>query len=364
MLRLALLALGAIGAACVIAVNVRYAMATSATEIDATLAAIYMATITLVGLTFHAVALRTWRYSRLWSILIGVVAVGAMLASLSNSLGFMAVRGSKTTAEIEKTTTAVADARTELAALRARREALPAFTPTTVAQVEAAREFVETAVQQRDAECQQRGPLCRDREADERTAREKLLAVQAQRSTTITTEEIDARIEVAMLALGKQGPVRSVDAQGAALATLLGVPSSWAATISIWQQALLVILMELAVIASLIAAEVMKHSPSSIAPSKAPKVSLDPPEGEVGTAKDFAVANLWPQDNGSVTLTEAYRGYCQWCESEGMCSMPALRFAQDFTDIVRGLGLTIQDKGDMIEITGARFAATRLIAAE
>jgi hypothetical protein len=364
MLRLALLSLGAIGAASVIAVNVRYAMATSDTEIDATIAAIYMATITLVGLTFHAVALRTWRYSRLWSILIGVVAVGAMLASLSNSLGFMAVRGSKTTAEIEKTTSAVADARTELAALRARREALPAFSPTTVAQVEAAQAVVETAAQQRGAECQQRGPLCRDREADERMTRERLLTVQAQRSTTVTAEEIDARIGEAMLALGKQGPVRSIDAQGVALATLLGVPPSWAATISIWQQALLVILMELAVIASLVAAEVMKRSHPPIAQVEALKEYLEPTEADVGTAKDFAVANLWPQAHGSVTLAEAYRGYCQWCESEGVRSMPALRFAEDFAEIVRGLGLTIREKGDMIEIVGARFAETRLIAAE
>jgi hypothetical protein len=233
-----------------------------------------------------------------------------------------------------------------------------------VAQVEAAREVVETAAQQRGAECQQRGPLCRDREADERMAREKLLAIQAQRTATITAEEIDARMGEAMLAIGKQGPVRSVDAQGAALATLLGGPPSWAATISIWQQALLVILMELAVIVSLIAAEVMKRSHSPIAQSEALKVNSEPPEGEVGTAKDFAVANLWPQDHGSVTLTEAYRSYCQWCEAEGVHSMPALRFAQDFTDIVRGLGLTIREKGDMIEIVGARFAETRLIAAE
>lgn len=364
MLRLALLGLGSIGAACVIAVNVRYAMATSDTQIDATIAAIYMATITLVGLTFHAVALRIWRYSRLWSVLIGVVAVGAMLASLSNSLGFMAVRGSKTTAAIEKTTTAIADARTELAALRTRRDALPAFTPTTAAQVEVARETVEAAAQQRGAECQQRGPRCRDREADERMTRDRLLTVQAQRAATVTAEVIDARIGAIMLALGKQGPLPSINVQGAALAALLGVPSSWAATLSIWQQALLVILMELAVIASLIAAEIMRRSGTPIKQSEALKVSLQPAAGEVGTAKDFAVASLWPQDNGSVTLAEAYRAYCQWCMSERMGSMPALRFAQDFSEIVKGLGLTLREKGDMIEIVGARFAEPRLIAAE
>jgi hypothetical protein len=31
---------------------------------------------------------------------------------------------------------------------------------------------------------------------------------------------------------------------------------------------------------------------------------------------------------------------------------------------VRGLGLTIQEKGETIEIVGARFAETRLLAAE
>lgn len=364
MLRPALLGLGAVGAACVVVVNVRYAMATSDTQIDATIAAIYMATITLVGLTFHAVALCTWRHSRLWSTLIGLVAVGAMLASLSNSLGFMAVRGSKTIAEIEKTTTAVADARAELAALRARRQGLSAFTPTTAAQVEAAREVVEAAAQQRGAECQRRGPLCREREADERKAREVLLTVQAQRSATITAEEIDARIGETMLALGKQGPLPAINAQGAALATLLGVPLSWATTISTWQQALLVILMELAVIASLIAAEIMGRSRSPIAQSEALNVNLEPPAGEVGTANAFAVATLWPQDNGTVTLAQAYRAYCQWCKGEGMCSMPALRFAQEFSEFVRDLGLTLRDDGDTIEIVGARFAETKLIAAE
>lgn len=43
MLRPALLGLGSIGAACVMAVNVRYAIATSDTQIDATIASIYMA---------------------------------------------------------------------------------------------------------------------------------------------------------------------------------------------------------------------------------------------------------------------------------------------------------------------------------
>jgi hypothetical protein len=366
MLRLALLALGAIGAACMIAVNVRYAMATSDTEIDATIAAIYMATITLVGLTFHAVALRTWRYSRLWSILIGLVAVAAMLASLSNSLGFMAVRGSKTTAEIEKTTTAIADARAELAALRARREGLPAMPPATEASVDAAREAVAAAVVQRGAECQRRGPLCRDREADERRAREALSTAETARAATVERETIDTHIAALTATIGKAGPVPTINAQGAALATLFGLPATWADTISTWQQALLVVLMELAVIVSLIAAELMGRISPQNAQSEALTVDLKSEQGEVevGTAKDFAVANLWPQDNGSVTLTEAYRGYCQWCQSEGLHSMPALRFAQDFTAIVRGLGLTIQEKGETIEIVGARFAETRLLAAE
>ena len=67
--------------------------------------------IATAGLFGHAVSVRIWSISRVWSMLIGLACVGALLLNLSNSLGALANRSSKAVAEVTNKTAALKDDR-------------------------------------------------------------------------------------------------------------------------------------------------------------------------------------------------------------------------------------------------------------
>ena len=128
----------------------------------------------------------------------GVIAVVALLANLSNSLGAIAGRADKTIAERANAKDASKDARAELARLTREREALPAFTPASADDVVAARSAVTAAEKVTTAECgdgtnpKQRGPRCRDKEAEEKAKRDILATALTNKGLTEKAAKIDA----------------------------------------------------------------------------------------------------------------------------------------------------------------------------
>ena len=70
------------------------------------------------GLFGHAVALRIWRLSKFWSLAIYLVCGGALIINLSNSLGALAGRNSRSEAETSSKVSAIRDDRAELARLQ------------------------------------------------------------------------------------------------------------------------------------------------------------------------------------------------------------------------------------------------------
>ena len=98
--------------------------------------------------------------------------------------------------------TAQSSRETTLERLRKQRDALT-FTETSAEAVKTAQDAVSTATEQAAAERSRGGcrDLCRQREAEERTAPEALLKAQENRAATIMAAELDSRIAAAEDAL-------------------------------------------------------------------------------------------------------------------------------------------------------------------
>jgi hypothetical protein len=69
------------------------------------------------GLFGHAVSVRLWPISRFWSVIVGVACAGALIINLSNSLGALAGKDSRSAAEAASKSTQIRDDRAELARL-------------------------------------------------------------------------------------------------------------------------------------------------------------------------------------------------------------------------------------------------------
>ena len=258
-MRALLLIFGLIGCALVVGATARYGMLTSDSQADGYISAGLFSFVAVAGLSGHAVAVRIWQRSRPWSIVIGVVSFGAMVVSLSNSLGFVALRGSQGQEQAAKANTAIARAQAELDGLLRQRDAVPAFAPATAEQVKAAKEAATTATGVREVECVKRGPFCRQREADEQAAIERHVVAEANLAATLVVADLDNQIKAARNKLTASGTERVENPHGKALASLAALfklPAD-AMTASTAQQALLAIMLELVIVACFVAHEVL-----------------------------------------------------------------------------------------------------------
>lgn len=112
-----------------------------------------------------------------------------------------------------------------LVRLQADRTKLPDFVPTTQDVVDAAKSSVDGAIAQTAAECDKRGPNCRNREADERTARAALGVAQANKAATDVAVALDIKIaaaEAALATVDNAAIAKDADPQIASIAKLTG----------------------------------------------------------------------------------------------------------------------------------------------
>jgi hypothetical protein len=70
------------------------------------------------GLFGHAVSVRLWPINRLWSVLVGLACGAALIINLSNSLGALAGRNSRSAAESASKASVINEDRSELARLQ------------------------------------------------------------------------------------------------------------------------------------------------------------------------------------------------------------------------------------------------------
>ena len=96
-----------------------------------------------------------------------------------------------------------------------------------------------------------------EREADERTALAALSTATANKAITDRAKALDADITRMRTQLNQTGPVLEANAQGSALARLFDLPDSKASFLSTWQNFGMAAIVELSIVLSLVAFEVL-----------------------------------------------------------------------------------------------------------
>lgn len=266
---------GGLAGVIVVALVARYGFVTSDTAIDGAIVAFFFGVIAIGGIAGPAVALHLFRISngwaKTWGIVAGLIAVVALLANISNSLGAIAIRADKTEAQRVNASNAIRDHRTELTRIRRDLAALPEFTPTTQEAVDAARAAVQSAERSREAECKLRGPRCRQREADDRSQRTELAEAIANKSLTDRAATLEAAALSVRARLASTPPVKSANPLADTLARIFRMPAELAAT---GQQIAIVVVVEILIAFSLVAFELLTALP----PKSVPRTAASTPE--------------------------------------------------------------------------------------
>jgi hypothetical protein len=382
----------------VIAVAARYGFKTSDNEFDGYIWGFIYASITFGGLGGHMVGVRLWRYGKhVFALVIFATSLLALLISLSNSLGAMAGRMNTTQATRIQTADTVRDARRDLKRAEDEREGLK-FKPTDPAAVDAAKIKAEAATKARATECQgYQDNACRKKQDAEAKALSELAEISQAKTATDHARELDAEIKALKAKIEAAGPVLEANSQGNALARLFALPEGDAARLSTYQNLAMAIGIEILIVLSLIAFEVMseherermpKPAPASAPeahqpiaaeavaikePAKAlektveaasmmealsieeePKVFPAPPKPRLITSRPDPVgsvveimAEIMEPGRGKVELADMFSAYAEACEAHGKRPIPANEFPAALADLCKRLGIKteITDKG-------------------
>ncbi|MGA7325296.1 MAG: hypothetical protein WBX25_12605 [Rhodomicrobium sp.] len=242
------------GGIVVVIVAGQYAYMSSDSPVSGAIWAFIYGFIAIGGLFGPALATRVWRHNKAAAGFIWAVALLSLAIAISNEIGAMAGRGSEQTAQRTQIADAVSDARKSLKLAQAEREGLR-FTPADAAAVEAAKIKANAAAKAKEAECTQRGPKCREKETAESQALADLSAVTSNKALTDRAAELDAQIAAFREKIEAAGPVRETNSQGKALARLFGLDETQAAKLLTWQNTAMMIVVELLIVALILAAE-------------------------------------------------------------------------------------------------------------
>lgn len=360
-MRSALGIFGLAAGAIVIALVGRYGYVTSDTMLDGAITAFFFGVIAVGGIGGPAAAVHLCRtaagWAKLWGLLAGLIAIVALGANLSNSLGAIAGRADKTIAERANVKETAKDTRDEIKRLVALRTELPTFTPASADDVEAARHAVKAAEKATGAECgdgsnsKQRGPKCREKEAEETTKRDGLAAALTNKGLTDTATKLDADAAALRQKLGGLPAVSAVNPIAETLARVFHLETDEAAT---WQQLATVVVVELLIAFSLIAWELLaKGAPPAVVPASE-GANSQLPETEPASTTDrhantksvdsvgrFMLACLSRAAGEQTNLSAIYTRYMRWCseQSPAIDGRSAGEFANEFAARCDRLGI-------------------------
>lgn len=312
--------------------------------------------------------MRLWRRSVVGSLIVFLIASLALLANLSNSLGFLAGRNDVKEAASAKARDQLRTDRAEFDRLTGERQRLPAFIPASASGVDAAREAVKSAETARAAECAKRGENCRQREADERTTRAKLIEIESNFAASEKASELDGKVEDLRKRLNAAKPVERDNAQASALGLIFKMP---AATVVSYQQLSMAIIVELLIVGALVAFELMSRevperteiitprttlesTPTSettaiTAPRRRPEAIAAPKSvakrENTEDVATFVMRHISPADGQSVTLGVAYDCYIEWCTETEATAIDREAFENWFRTVGKSVGLEVKRSG-------------------
>lgn len=280
------------------------------------------------------------------AVVIGVLAFFAMLANWTNTLASLTHRSAGTVAESAKVKGNVADARETLDRLAKARDALGTFAAADADAVEAARDAVASAERTRKAECDKRGNNCRARELDEQKAREALTAIAAAKVTTDQAAALDTEAARLRKLIETSPATPTGNAIGVALAAILPVTAASAATV---QQALVALILELAIAVILAAPELLR-------PRHTARVPIAPPcvPNVVKVLADI----VKPADRRQrVEIEDVLRTYADACKQRGADAASLEAFGAQAKAFADAAGIRVLTSGDKVFWCGVRLSA-------
>jgi hypothetical protein len=354
------------------AVAARYGFKSSDNDTDGYVWAFFYRAISFGGLFGHAVAVRLWRESKLAGFLAGVAAAAALTVSLSNSLGAMAGRGNEAQAQRIKIADEARGLNRSLKRKENEREAIK-FTSIDEDAFNAAKRASDAATNAREAECKKRGQNCRIREDDERAANAAFSKASAEKAATKQAKDLDIEIAGLKARLEKAGPVLEANPQGSAFARLFSLPDSKAAFLSAWQNFAMGVIVEILIVFSMIAFEVLGRAEKSIAPlalSGRPDKAVDleslPGSGEpfraipAASKPRLVASSLEPIGNVAtiistimepgtgrqkIEIAEIFKAYAQACRQQGKRPVSPEEFSGALQRLCESLAIKVSHKG-------------------
>jgi hypothetical protein len=359
--------------------------------------AFLFAVIAAGGLFGHAVSVRLWPINWPCSVLVGLACAAALVINLSNSLGALAGRNSRSTAETVSKANAIRDDRTELARLQKALERLGPYVATDKAAVDAAQRATDAATTAKERECgngdpKQRGRFCRDKEDAERLAADALAKATAAKALTDRALRLEADMRPIRERLRSAGPIVEANVQGNAIAKLFRLPDAEAEFAATVQQFALAGVVEALIVLSMVSFELLGrnqprpapasemrrpvrarllqrwHSRSAKActPAVVPEKQNAPQalklvavrsERPVGSIPKILTSALEPALGQRVEMADVYRRYSLDCAAEGNSAVSPEQFADPLKRFCKGAGIRTKVDGDHVYLLNVRLGA-------
>jgi hypothetical protein len=339
--------------------------------------------IATAGLFGHAVSVRIWSISRVWSLLIGLACVGALLLNLSNSLGALANRSSKAVAEVTSKTTALKDDRAELKRLQDRLDALGKFEPTDAAAVAAAERAAKAATTAKERECgngdpKQRGKFCRDREDAERSANEAVSKATTAKAMTDRANKLETEMQPIRDRVHAAGPIAETNVQGNALAKLFRLPDSEAGFAAVLQNFLLAAIVEVIIVLCMVTFELLspyrharsatsrplESAPKQPLPGRTIKPRLVSSQPAALSVVDFGTASLEPAPGERLDAEAFFLAYERAAGSRRLRALPPEEFVEPFKRLCDEAGIRTSKRNRKLYLMDVKLAQPLMAAAD
>ncbi len=371
------------------------------------------------GLVGPAFAVYLWQRSRAWSILVGFLALAALGATLSITLGAIQDRADEPPvkrivepiaepiaepivepiAEPEpivepvKVADPFAENRDALGRIKRELASLRDHDMITAAVVEAAKAVAAAATESRQAACSSssggQSNRCSQRESDERKA---LGAVAEAKENRAATERVNAlRVELAMIQRRLAGAPRPVieapraEAPPPVIKTrraealppedlqikapertqLFQIPNVADVTAATWQKFALAAFVELLIACAFVAFELLRpkafqRAASSLKPlgrglSRGRAVSAQTPTRRI---YEYADDRLEKQVGTEVAFSDVYRDYEAWCQHHRTSVLTPYDFADRVARIFKGTDVFTRERNEIIQLVNVRLAGS------
>ena len=369
-----------------IAMTARYGWKQADNEIDQAMSAVMFGTIALCAIIFDGTAIRLWLSGwRKAGGFIGLIACLAFVVTFSNSLGSISSRSDAVEAQRQTITDTRADNRRELIRLEDALARMGTFTPTDQAAVEAAARAANTATDRRRAECgennEKRGPLCKQREAEDAAASTNLATTTANKSTTDRAHGLEAQIARVREELGKSENVGALNPLTHALSQIIpglgdGVGSKMQATIAlVFELCIIGMMLGYEVIPNAAPSrpaartEVTEHRPQTVLvptpkpqmvvvpPAPKPKLIATNPDRPVGSVKRILTAHMESAPGDMVEVADIGNRYRAVCRRDGKRTVTPDEFCNELDDFCRSVGIKTKKVSEHLYLLDVRLAS-------